>query len=107
MKEGKVSKRITDSEVMERLKQVLKEFDYKEDIWFNYDMITKEVKVFNHKQGEEVCVIYKGQINYLDEDIKYKMVCERLRDVIEEIKEEIDSTEDLINGEWDYLDFVE
>lgn len=106
MKEDRQLKRVTEDEVIERLKLVLKQFDYKENIWFDYEMITKEVKIFNYKQDTDVCLIYKGQITYLDEDVKYKQVCERLRDVIEEIKEDINATQDLFEGECDYLNYV-
>lgn len=107
MKEDRQLTRVTEDDVIERLKLVLKEFDYKENIWFDYEMITKEVKVFNYKYQLDVCTIYNGKITYLDEEDKYRPICERLRDVIEEIKEEINSTEELFDGECDYLNYVE
>lgn len=107
MKEDRQLTRVTEDDVIERLKLVLKEFDYKENIWFDYEMITKEVKVFNYKYQLDVCTIYKGKITYLDEEDKYKPICGRLRDVIEEIKEEINSTEELFDVECDYLNYVE
>lgn len=107
MKEELRMKFVTDDEVIQRLKGILQEFDYKERIWFDYEMISKEVNIFNYQTEEDICVIYQGKINYLNNEEKYKSVCERLREEVEAIKADIDATEDLIIGETDYLDYVE